>query len=33
LGDSGAARRYFDELVNRFPDSTQVRELRAVVAP
>jgi type IV pilus assembly protein PilF len=33
LGDSNAAHRYFDELVNRFPDSVQVRELRAVVSP
>jgi type IV pilus assembly protein PilF len=33
LGDASAARHYFDELINRFPDSAQVRELRAVVSP
>jgi type IV pilus assembly protein PilF len=33
LGDGATARRYFDELVNRFPDATQVRELQAAGTP
>lgn len=33
LGDATTARRYFDELVNRYPDAVQVRELQSAGAP